>query len=321
MKIIVFKAIIAILFVCGGGHSCHAQIGAGQSTSDPTRYSDALVERWQVGAVIQAANKPATSISIAIPVPTDWPEQSVAIVEEDVSSAVRNIKYQTLEDGVRRMTATIPSIRAGAKIKVLLTFEVQVRKTSLPEKTDHLVIPTKVARDVKRHLNASRLINHRKTDVKRLVKELAEDQPNAWKQVQSFYDYIRQNIEFVAVEEAKGAVITLKRSQGNGEDMVNLFVAMCRAFKIPARIVWVDGTQYAEFYLEDDEGNGAWYPCQLHGNPEFGKMTTTRVIMQKGDNIKVPGKNERQRLVREIVTGSARGAKPKVTFVRRLVPH
>ena len=40
------------------------------------------------------------------------------------------------------------------------------------------------------------------------------------------------------------------------DDLVGLFVAMCRSLKIPARMVWVPDYSYAEFYLEDAEGKG-----------------------------------------------------------------
>lgn len=299
---------------------CHAQIGAGQSAAEANRHANQITQHWQVGAVIRSGSVPATSVNIAIPVPTDWPEQRVSIVDENISSVVRNVKYQTLEDGVRRLTATVPRIRANATVKILLKFEVQVEETLAPEKTDHLVIPKKVPRDVKRHLNSSPLINHRKTELKRLTKELTEGKENAWDQVKSFYDWIQTNIQYVDTDEVKGAVITFKRKQGNGEDKVNLFVALCRAYKVPARIVWADGVQYAEFYLADEEGNGIWYPCQPDGIPEFGQMTNPRVIQQKGDNIKVPEQKQRRRLVPETVTGNTTGAEPEVIFVRRLLP-
>ncbi len=299
---------------------CQAQLGAGNNSNDVARFADSVTQRWQVGAVIKAGARGASSVNVLIPVPTDWPEQTVSVVEEDISSSVRNVKYQTLDGSVRCMTATIPRIGPQGAIKVTVTFEVQVRPINLPENALELLKPKKVKREIKQYLNASRLINHRKTDIKKLTKQLVQGKETAWEQTKSFYDWIQTNIATIADEEPKGAVIALKRKSGNDEDKVNLFIAMCRSFKVPARFVWADGLEYAEFYLEDAEGNGAWYPCQPGINPEFGQMTNPRVIQQKGDNIKVPG-GKRKRFVLELVTGKIRGAQPEVIFVRRLVPH
>ena len=86
-------------------------------------------------------------------------------------------------------------------------------------------------------------------------------------------------------------------------------------------MVWAHGAEYAEFYLQDDTGEGRWYPVVLDGQKEFGQMTNPRVIIQKGDNIKVPEKSQRQRFVVEFVTGSAKGgAQPKVRFLRDVLP-
>ena len=97
---------------------------------------------------------------------------------------------------------------------------------------------------------------------------------------------------------------------------------MCRAIKVPARMVWVPDHCYPEFYLADDEGTGHWIPCQAAGTRAFGSMPEMRPILQKGDNFKVPEKPKSQRYVAEHVEAKpVRGSRaPKVTFVREYVP-
>ena len=41
------------------------------------------------------------------PVPADWPEQKVQIVQEDVSPDVRGLRYRTLPGGVKQMIVEI----------------------------------------------------------------------------------------------------------------------------------------------------------------------------------------------------------------------
>ena len=97
----------------------------------------------------------------------------------------------------------------------------------------------------------------------------------------------------------KGALAALKDGTGDCEELTSLFIAICRAADVPARTVWVPGHCYPEFYLLDEKGEGHWFPCQAAGTREFGGITETRPVLQKGDNIRPPiklkGKNERRR--------------------------
>jgi hypothetical protein len=95
---------------------------------------------------------------------------------------------------------------------------------------------------------------------------------------------------------------------------------MCRATKVPSRMVWVTDHCYPEFYLEDSTGQGHWFPCQVAGTRAFGGMPDVRPILQKGDNILVPEKKKGQRYAAVYLhVKSVKGANPKVTEVREFV--
>jgi hypothetical protein len=137
----------------------------------------------------------------------------------------------------------------------------------------------------------------------------------------------------------KGAIGALRDGKADREDLTATFVAVCRAAKIPARMVWAMDYCYAEFYLEeapvsaDDaeekapkakkpgkstEPKGAWYPCVVHQAVEVGVVTDFRPILEKGDNFKVPEDQKVQRFVKEFLTGKGgTGGKPAVEFRRR----
>jgi hypothetical protein len=95
---------------------------------------------------------------------------------------------------------------------------------------------------------------------------------------------------------AKGALSVIKQLKGEWsadcKDMTCLFVALCRAGKIPARVVRVPEHCYAEFYLELKQDTktrnstpiGFWFPCQVAGTYSFGGIPEKRVILQKGDS-------------------------------------
>lgn len=144
------------------------------------------------------------------------------------------------------------------------------------------------------------------------------DKETAWEKVEAIFDWVRENIEY-RNEEPDDSLSVFRKKKGCSEDLAGLFVAMCRSAKIPARMVWVEGAQYAEFYLQDSTDTGHWFPCNVAGRREFGSNAEPRIILQKGDNIKVPEKETRQKYCAEFVSGSG-NVKPIVKFVRELLP-
>jgi hypothetical protein len=132
---------------------------------------------------------------------------------------------------------------------------------------------------------------------------------------------VRDNVKY---QDGKfqGALETLRAEKGNKHDLTSLFIALCRAHKVPARTVWVTDHVSAEFYLQDQDGKGAWFPCQVAGTREFGCLSDLRPVLQKGENFKVPEQKEPQRFVPESLKGQGGrgGGTPEVQFVRKLLP-
>ncbi len=286
--------------------------------SSPT-FSDPVTFRWKIGATVTGGSSSCRNMAITIPVPTDWPEQSVRLASEELPAEVGVAKYRTLPDGVTQLLILLPSVPAGEVIEISQIYEVQVSQTNAPTETANLTIPKRVGKDLRAYLGVSPQISFRNGKLRNKVKALAAEQETAWEKVNAIYDWVRDNVEETDAEECEDTVSVFRNLSGNSEDKVGLFVAMCRALKIPARMVWVEGNQYAEFYLLNEDGYGNWYPCQLAGFREFGELSDVRIILQKGDNIKVPEKEAPQKYVAEfaVVKGKSR---PTVRFVRELLP-
>ncbi len=274
---------------------------------------------WRVGANIQAPARPVSGLLVTFPIPTDWPEQHVNLYQEEVPTEVGRADFR-VSDGVKQMVATIPRIEAGQTVEIHVLMEITVRGISYPERTDHLVIPPRPPRDIRLYLNPSPLINHRDRSVRKQLNEIVEGIDSPWEQVRAIYDWVTLEIEVNKESELLGAEGALDDLTGHPEDLANVFIALCRAHKVPARMVWADNGEYAEFYLQNDQGEGRWYPVVLEGKPEFGQMTNPRIIIQKGDNIRVPEKKQRQRFVVEHVRGRGGGARPRVRFLRDVLP-
>ncbi len=276
--------------------------------------------RWQVGVRVRAVGGPCAGLFGTIPVPNDFPEQRVRVVSEDISTHVRSVKYRT-QEGIKQMVFEVPTLPAGETAKALVTFEVVKSSILPPENTATLEIPKTVPSDVRRYLGPSPNIETVNPKIKQFAKELAQSHEGAWAQVEAVYNGVREAIK-VENDKLKGAAATLRDGHGRYEDVTSLFVAACRTLKVPARMVYVPDDAYAEFYLQDADGKGHWFPCNVAGKePEFGSVKDQKPILQKGDNIRVPEKKEPQSFVAEFLTGKGgTGGRPEVEFVRRLEP-
>ena len=256
-----------------------------------------------------------------VAVPLECESQDVAVVEEDIDTEVKGVKYRDLQGGVRQMLVSIPLLRKDQTAKALVTFEVRSRPILAPEQTDDLIKPKRPDREIKKFLGKSPYIetgNHR---IRRTIDEIEEELPEdvtPWKEIEAIYDYVQAKIKYEEGDD-KSAVNTLQDGVGDCYSMSALFVALCRTNKIPARMVWVNDHCYPEFYLEDAEGAGHWFPCQVAGAKAFGEMPETRTILQKGDNFRIPERpKDKLRYASDWAKGvpTPGGGKPKIRFIR-----
>ncbi len=295
-----------------------------QGEADGPRMGDSQTNCWRTGMIVKATGGACRGMSGYAPVPTDWPEQQVKVVEEDVSPEAK-IRYRMIDGGVKIMDVRIPFLAAGQEAKALVTVEIRRSTILPPEDTDRYVMPDvdKLPRQIRFHLAPSPLIESRSPRIRKLAREIGADEKHAWDRVEAIYDWVRENVKYQN-GPIKGALAALGDGTGDCEELTSLFIAICRAADVPARTVWVPGHCYPEFYLRDEEGKGHWFPCQAAGAREFGGITETRPVLQKGDNFRPPKKgrgHKRQRYLAEYLTGTPApgGGKPQVRFVRETV--
>ncbi|MBC8357270.1 MAG: transglutaminase domain-containing protein [Planctomycetes bacterium] len=314
------RTIIAITLIAATSLVANAQDESAVEQTNGIKFDKKLVQRWKVGMTITAPAGPCAGIYGTATVPTDWPEQQVRLVEEDFSAEVKDVAYRTLDNGVKQMLISIPMLNPGQEAHAFVTFEVTRSSILGPDDPTQFKVPKRVPRDIGKFLAPSPKIESRHGKIRTLARELAKDQDSAWGKVESMYDWVRENVEYVN-GPLKGALAALNDGTGDCEELTSLFVALCRANKIPARTVWIPGHCYPEFYLHDSEGVGHWIPCQAAGTRDFGSMPDFRPILQKGDNFRVPEKKAPQRYVAEFLKVKAirGGGKPQVQFVRQLL--
>jgi hypothetical protein len=274
----------------------------------------AYTSRYQVGVKISAGASPCRGLFATVLVLADWPEQTVVVDLEEVSDGVET-RFRMLDGGVKQMLVAVPILPAGQTAEALITYEVTRHALLPPEDPSVFVFAKRPPPAVRKALGHSPLIESRNPKIRTQAEAILGDHfdASAYDQVKAIHEWVCKNIERVE-GKTKGAFGALRDKNGHQEDITSLFIALCRAADIPARTVWIPEECYAEFYLDDDKGEGHWLPCRLTGAKEFGSIDERQPILQKGDNFKVPEEKQPVRFVPEFLKGS--GGRPDVEFVR-----
>ncbi len=333
-------AILILLSVCC---DATAQIAEVEAPTGPLGYGETVVTKFQAGCEVTATRGGCRNIRVMIAVPLECAEQQVTILEEDFSREVGKVTYRILDGdaggGARQMLVTIPNLPAGATARAVVTFEVRGRPIESPNDDLKLtlVVPAKPDRELRKYLIASPYIEARDGRIRTIAGDVwheagesaDEAAPNEtpeattkvadWTRIEALYDYVLENIKYVEGSEDKSAVATLRDGHADCHGRSAMFVALCRASGVPARVVWVNNHCFAEFYLEDAEGQGFWFPAESAGTRAFGQMPLTRTILQKGDNFKVPERpRDRLRYASDYMVGVPLpgSGQPKAKFIR-----
>ena len=317
-----------------------APAGETEEADAPSRYAPATPQQFRVGAIITAKRGACRDIRAMVAVPLTCDEQTVRIIEEDFTPDIASVAYRDLQGGAaRQMLITIPFLKAGAEARAVVTFEVITNPILPPEDsvTDQLQIPPRTPRHLRRFLSPSPFIEAKNPKIKRLARktlaeleasvedgtyDAEEEGPyNDWRRVETLYDLVLDTIEYAEGPDTSAAD-TLRDGMADCHGRSALFIALCRTIDVPSRIVWVQDHCYAEFYMENAEGEGAWYPAESAGTRAFGEMPIARTILQKGDNFRVPERpRDRLRYASDYLTGRpvSGSGKPKVKYIREVV--
>ena len=285
-------------------------------TEGRIKYDSPEVQNWKIGLELETPVT-CTNVFASFPIPMNWPEQTVTVTGKEIDRSISAWKVRDIGTGVKQVILKIPRVVAGGTAKLLLELAVEKSRILAPTRTDDLVIPKRPGREERLYLSSSPYIDTKHARIKAVSKELeSRDAENAWDRVEQIYDWVRENVQYVE-GDLKNASMALKDGKGDCEEMTSLVVALCRNAKVPARMVWVPGHCYPEFYLEDGDGKGYWFPCQAAGTRQFGRMDEYRPVLQKGDKFKVPEKKTPVRYVAEFFKCDRKGnGNPRPKFIR-----
>lgn len=279
------------------------------------KLGEPMTSQWRFGLIVKAPAGAVNGIVATMAVPSDFPEQKVKIVKEEISPQVGKVTYRDL-GGVKQMVISIPRVASGEEVSAIMTFEIAKCPIEKPDDLTGLSSPTKPPRDFTKYLQPSPYIESGDPKIKQLAPTIIKEKEDPWEKVEAIFDYVQENVKYEFSPDIKPAVAALKAGKGDCEELTSLFIAFCRANRIPARAVWVPDHCYPEFYLQDSQGKGTWFPCQIAGDGHvFGEMDEERPILQKGDNFKAPDEKGPQRYVKQFFKAASADADPQVKFV------
>ena len=168
-----------------------------QGEPDGAKVGEAQVTRWRAGMIVKAVGGPCKGISGYAPVPTDWPEQQVQVIEEDNTPGVKT-QYETVDGGVKIMNVKIALIEANAEARAIVTVEVRRNIILPPDNTDIYVKadPKKLPREIKIYLAPSPKIECKDAKIRALAREIGVDKEKAWEHVEAIYDWVREKVKY-----------------------------------------------------------------------------------------------------------------------------
>ena len=102
---------------------------------------EAKVMKWRCGAEIVAARGACSGIRVTTPLPVNWPEQTVRLLEEDVSQGIRVVD-NPMPGGVKQMVIMIPRLQSGSMVKSVRIYEVSTCPQYAPDDTESYRLPT-----------------------------------------------------------------------------------------------------------------------------------------------------------------------------------
>ena len=288
----------------------------------------AISHKYRAGMIFRAAaNGTCSNVIGTAPVPMDFPEQKVRTLEEEFPRVAKVDYRDVKEGGARQLVFKMRELKAGQGVQATALYEVVRYPLQPPTEPEIYEIPKKPTTEIRKYLKNGPYIESTSKTVRTLAKETVGDIDGAWDKVDAIFQYVRDNVQYKEIlinKPMRGALAAIKAREGDCEDMCALFIAMCRASEIPARLVRVPGHCWAEFYLVDDQKEGYWFPAQVAGTEPLGSLQDTRVILQKGDSFRLPETPKEESLyVKELFMGNVKegGGDPEYQFIQETDPR
>lgn len=259
---------------------------------------------------------PAEQIVATTPALIDWPEQKIDKVDIQTDGCRATIR--SLSDEVCQLLLTAEGIQKGQTITAIAHYRLTLHKDYRGFNRGMFAYEQSFPKEFRRrYLGESPGIQTRNKQVRDLAAQITGPLAQPWDKAEAIFQWVRANIRG-RIQNYTNVLTALKKRIGDCEERAAVFVALCRASGIPARLVWVPNHNWAEFYLLDQDGKGHWIPSHTSCYSWFGWTGAHEMVLQKGDNVVIPEKRAPERLLTDWMQWQ--GSRPQVKFLGELTP-
>ncbi len=307
-------------FFASATHSVVPVVGDGRWTwlkppAEERGYLEPRSYRLKVGVQWEGTGS-SSLLRGTTPVPVEYPEQKLVSMRLDADGCEAQVRK--INEGAAELLVVAHALSSGQKVSAIVEYELELRKQYHAYAADQFPREQKIPTDVRRqYLQDSPGIETSSKAVRALAQELKQGQEYPWDQAYAFFNWVRKNIQ-PQLGPYTSVTTALNTQRGDCEEMAGVFVALCRAVNIPARLVWVPNHAWGEFYLSDREGKGHWIPAHTACYLWFGFTGAYELVLQKGDRVQMPERRKQLRLMEDWMQWS--GAKPRVRYAAELTP-
>jgi hypothetical protein len=280
-------------------------------------YLESRTYKVKIGIELEGIAE-ATELMSTTTAPLEYPEQKILEVQIETNGCEAQLRQ--LAPGAGQLILSAPQIAKGQVISAVAHYTIQLFKQYHAYERDKFPEKQKLPNDVKMgYLQDSPGIQTSSKQVRSLATELTEGQSqHPWDMAQTFAKWVPKNIR-PQLGSYTSVTTALDSRRGDCEEMAGVFVALCRAMSIPARLIWVPNHAWAEFYLVDHDGQGHWIPAHTACYPWFGWTGAHELVLQKGDRVRVPERYKTVRLMDDWLQWL--GRQPRKRFIGELTPE
>ncbi len=150
---------------------------------------------WEFGLKISATGD-AKGISASLPVPMNWPEQVVEVVDENKSANVGRVKYDNPTKGSRQILINVNRLAAGEFAEIVARFQITKQMIIAPHDPELLKLASPVPSKLRTYLKPSPYIECTHRRIRDIAADLKDDSLSGWAQVEVIYNWVRQNVEY-----------------------------------------------------------------------------------------------------------------------------
>jgi hypothetical protein len=262
-----------------------ARAGRDAPASRVLLYEHSSTVRLRVGLRIRARGGAIQHVLACSVAPLDWPEQRVKLVGTEEPAGGR-VETRRLGGTAAQVMLRLPQLAAGSEAAFTRTYEI-TRWTQRVKPDAWEELHAASPRDVRTYLEPSDGIESAHAEIRRFARDTLGDRSDAVACARCLFDATREHVNYVEGPFA-GALAALRSGRGDCEERACLFIALCRAGGIPARLIWGRGHCWSEIGLEDGAGELVWIPADPTRERELGTVSHFCPIFQKGDRFRLP---------------------------------